>query len=46
LDRILEKWVEWNGENKILQLAETPPPYRTGHAAKPKPGLQHYKQGK
>jgi len=26
---LLEQWMEWIGETKILKLSETPPPYRT-----------------
>ena len=46
LDGILEQWGEWNGENKVMQLAETPPPYSIGKAPKPRSRSQHRKQSR
>jgi adenine-specific DNA-methyltransferase len=43
LERILEEWDHWNGEGKALQLAESPPPYRTAKATKPGSQSQHQK---
>lgn len=35
LHDLLEQWMEWVGESKVLQLSETPPPYRTKPGKKP-----------
>ena len=31
---VLEQWADWNGESKVLKLAEDPVPYRAGKSRK------------
>ncbi|MGD0022956.1 MAG: site-specific DNA-methyltransferase [Smithellaceae bacterium] len=43
---VLEQWMDWNGESKVLQLCEDPVPYRTGKLQKSKRSSKHRKHSR